>query len=417
MIRGEVPYPAAAQGDAAAARIVGHEISGMPPVFLHTGWRTRGTWIWSRFRAVPETTCFYEPLIETLAALTAKAIETRRPGNWPSGHPQMPRPYFTEFRPLLRDSAGGVPRYDATFAIESFFADPDAVLPALRDYIALLLQTASAASSQPVLKFVRSLGRIGWMQQNFPHAVHIAVARNPLAQFVSAQRHFRLYDNGYFLAMPLLLLTLHRERSDVACAVRHLAVALPSLAKRVTLSAGLAACEAHLRRSAPADRYRAFLAFWAVAAVSIPPDIDLIMDSDLLANSAKYRRQCEIDLGDLTGLSVDLSDAQRGDSPGSGLRRASELKPAEIWPAHHDAAAFLADRAGNTRADSPVLARLAAMLCYATLLGTSPLHVAGADLAGHAHDYGHEAAALAAVYASRSWRITAPLRWAARRLR
>ena len=40
-----------------------------PPVFLHCGWRTRGTWLWNRFRTAPGITGYYEPLSEALGSV------------------------------------------------------------------------------------------------------------------------------------------------------------------------------------------------------------------------------------------------------------------------------------------------------------------------------------------------------------
>jgi hypothetical protein len=406
------------------------DVSDAAPVFLHTGWRTRGTWVWSCFRALDRTTCFYEPLAEDLARLSPAAIEARSPKNWASGHPLWQRPYFTEFRPLLKTAAPGVLRYDPAFAVTGFFAEPDAEMPELHDYIDLLLRTAHADGGQPVLKFCRSLGRIGWMQRNFPQAIHIALMRNPLAQFVSAQWQFQRHENPYFLAMPLLLLATHRDLPEVAAAVRRLAVALPSLPSGGSLDAGMAACVAHLWRTDPIAWYRGFLAFWTVTAASIPDTIDLIVDSDLLTNSGEYRHQCEIDIATLTGRTVDFGDAQRGSNKDATMLATSGLRRADLWRVHDAAEALLADRSGDAWADSPLLARVGAMLGYASLLSTSPLHAFGLAATVHWDAVCAEAAALAAdarrlvnaerelaaVYASRSWRATALLRWLSRRL-
>jgi hypothetical protein len=39
-------------------------------VFLHTGWRSAGTWVWSRLRELDTATGFYEPLSNVLAELS-----------------------------------------------------------------------------------------------------------------------------------------------------------------------------------------------------------------------------------------------------------------------------------------------------------------------------------------------------------
>ena len=430
MIRSELPSTAMDDRAAGVHAPLRTDMSNAAPVFLHTGWRTRGTWLWSRFRALPGTACFYEPLAEELASISQAAIASHDPGNWPSGHPPLHQPYFSEFRPLLRTVTRGVVHYDTKFAVAGFFAEPDAPMPGLRDYLDLLLRTAYVEGAQPVLKFCRSVGRIGWMQRNFPQALHIVLMRNPLAQFISAQRQYRRHDNLYFLAMPLLLLTMHRDVPAVAAAVRHLAVTLPAPPRGASLRAGLAACKAHLRSSEPAAQYRAFLAFWMVTAASIPDTIDLVIDSDLLTSAEDYRRQCEIDLATLTGRTVTLGEAPAESSRDAGVVATSGLGRAALWQAHTAAEAFLAEYAGDAWADSPMLARVGAMLSYATLLGTSPLHASGLGPAVQWDAICTEAAALAAdarrgviaeqrlaaVYGSHSWKMTAPLRWLSGRL-
>jgi hypothetical protein len=420
----------AANRDASGDALLRADVADAAPIFLHTGWRTRGTWVWSRFRALASTTCFYEPLAEQLATLRPTAMEAHGPKSWASGHPSWQHPYFTEFRPLLKTATPGVSSYDPAFAVTGFFAEPDAAMPALRDYIALLLRTARTDGGQPVLKFCRSLGRIGWMQRNFPQAIHIALMRNPLTQFVSAQRQFQRHDNPYFLAMPLLLLVRHRDVPEVSAAIRRLAVALPSLPSGGSLDAGMAACTAHLRRTDPAAWYRGFLAFWTVTAASIPETIDLLIDSDLLTNSGEYRHQCEVDIATLTGRTVDFGDARGGAGNDAGTLTASGLRRADLWQLHDAAQAFLAERAGEAWADSPLLARVGAMLSYASLLSTSPLHAFGlaatmrwdvmcaeaAELVAEAQRAVNAEQELAAVYASHSWKATAPLRWLSRRL-
>jgi len=374
--------------------------------------------------------CFYEPLSEDLAMLSPAAIEACGAASWSSGHPALHDPYFAEFRPLLKTLAHGVREHEAAFAVSGFFADADTAMPELRDYIALLLDRACGQGDQPVLKFCRSIGRVGWMQRNFPQAIHIALLRNPLAQFVSAQRQFQRHGNPYFLAMPLLLLGLHRDQADIAAALRHFAVALPPLPARISIRDGLAACAAYLQCIEPAVWYRAFLAFWMLAAASIPETIDLVIDSDLLSTTGEYRRQCAIDVATLTGRAISFADVHGAPGADASLLAGSGLSRGGLWQAHVAAEAFLADRAGDAWADSPLLARVGAMLNYATLLAASPLHAGGlasavrwdtvcaesAALAADAQRAVSAEARLAAVYGSRFWKVTAPLRWVCERL-
>jgi hypothetical protein len=94
---------AAAGPSAASSHII-------DPIFLHTGWRTVGTWLWSRFRMVEGTRCLYEPLHEDLATLSRDDIARLRADNWASRHPDLAHPYYDEYADLLNaDGIGDRP--------------------------------------------------------------------------------------------------------------------------------------------------------------------------------------------------------------------------------------------------------------------------------------------------------------------
>jgi hypothetical protein len=403
-----------------------------PPVFLHCGWRTRGTWVWNRFRHMDGVAGFYEPLAETLAEIRLGTLASINAESWSSGHSDLDRPYFDAFRPLLKGDKPGVSGYHSRFAIGDFFAAPDAALPDMDRYLRLLLTTAEARGEQPVLKFCRSIGRIGWMQRHFPDAVHIVVLRNPFAQYSSALQQFIRHDNMYFLAMPLLLLALHRNLPMVMACIRHLEPKLPSVTGCTTLRAMWAACEASLRCDDPAGWYRILLAFWVLTVATIPDDVDLIIDSDRLAGDCQYRRQCEIELATLTGRAVDFDDAAGHDETGtprpSGLRRSAFLNT------HRRAEAFLSEHRGAHWADTPVLGHAGLLLAEASLqaLCAGAVRRPSCCKVGIAHDAGPDFDAmslsaigradwaereLSAIHASHSWRVTAPFRWFREHLR
>jgi hypothetical protein len=158
------------------------------PVFLHTGWRTAGTWLWSRFREIPGTHCFYEPLHEALAGLSQDEIARVSSNSWASGHPALTRPYYHEYAGLLNADGIGVRQYRKAFAIDRLLCPPEMWLAGLRDYLGGLIVAARENDAVPVLKFCRSTGRMAWMRRNFPQAVHVAVLRNPASQWASARR-------------------------------------------------------------------------------------------------------------------------------------------------------------------------------------------------------------------------------------
>ena len=412
--------------------VVGWADAAHPPIFLHTGWRTGGTWLWSRFRTLPGVLGYYEPLHPDLATLDHARIDRREELHWTSGHPILHAPYFEEFRQLLHDGAAGVPRFQPRFATEHFFAPARAELSSLSAYIGGLLQSAEVRGRQAVLKFCRSLGRLEWMQRNFPEARHIVVLRNPLAQFASARLQFINSNNAFFLIMPCLLLAAQQDHAAVASALRHLGVELPRIRPAADCRDGFRTGEALLAGTGTEQLYRLFLAFWMLTAVGVPSTIDQIINYDMLVLSARYRRDCELDLQTLTGLSADLGDV-RCDGDDHLLDRTG-LSRAQMRRCHRAAEAILADHAGTDWCDNPRLACVGALLEYATLLamdGSTALQATAfgqivrwdalTAMAATVTGYTSRAVQaerraeqaerqLAAVHASRSWAVTAPFR-------
>jgi hypothetical protein len=56
-----------------------------PPVFLHASWRTGSTWFWGKFRELPETLCYYEPLHSANTTVTRSQALRWDTKSWPSG--------------------------------------------------------------------------------------------------------------------------------------------------------------------------------------------------------------------------------------------------------------------------------------------------------------------------------------------
>jgi hypothetical protein len=89
-------------------------------VFLHTGYRTAGTWLWSCFRKLDTVTAYYEPLHEMLATIDQEKLATSTADSWRSGHPALEAPYFAEYAHLLEQGVKGIPGYDAVFSVDRF---------------------------------------------------------------------------------------------------------------------------------------------------------------------------------------------------------------------------------------------------------------------------------------------------------
>jgi hypothetical protein len=168
----------------------------------------------------------------------------------------------------------------------------------------------------------------------------------------------------------------------------------------------------------------------------MPDTVDLIINSDLLEHSGRYRQQCEFDLATLTGQMVDFGDASCADC--TRKTDATCLRRSEFLDAHRAADTFLAEQVGADWADRPGLGDVAMMLTetvrQASCLEGSVLPDVERDIELMLSAMGRAAWAerelgvverelgvvereLTATHASLSWRITAPLRWLRRQLR
>ena len=168
--------------------------------------------MWSEFRANPDVMAFYEPLHELLKDIKREGIRRESPTEWNSHHPDGP-PYFEEFTPLL--ARRGIARYHRSFAFDRFFLARHEREPRLQAYLSQLVDLAHSSGKLPVLKFCRSHGRVAWMRAHFPNALHVAVLRDPVAQWNSAWRQAES-GNPYFLAAPLAILARHLSEPMVA---------------------------------------------------------------------------------------------------------------------------------------------------------------------------------------------------------
>jgi hypothetical protein len=277
------------------------------PVFLHTGWRSAGTWLWSRFRALPGVQAYYEPLHTTLASRPRVLLDARS-DSWASGHPAMEAPYFQEYLPLMArhwwrlrrwGRREGVRHYDEAFEIDRFNqVPPDA--EALARYLDHLLQHAERQQRTPVLKFCRSMGRMAWMMQRYPQAAHVAVLRHPIEQYASMRTQLLQHDNPGFFEMGLQVLCANRGVPRVARVLSALDCPLPARLEG----------PAQVRARTDSAHYRAFLALWLLQVLAIAPSVSAVVDSDELGLDEHYNRQTAERLARLTGLTLDLRDAR-----------------------------------------------------------------------------------------------------------
>ncbi len=164
-------------------------------VFLHTMFRSGGTYVWNQFREDKYFTAYYEPFNELLADYSRAAYVAKYEGIQSQMHHKgVNREYFEEF-PV--DDNGQINNFKDSFAYASYILDEKEYLPDLQNYIKRLIDNAGG---RPVFKFCRSMLRVPWLTAHF-NPLNIAVLRNPTDQWQS----FNTFSSGYFHAVNLML--------------------------------------------------------------------------------------------------------------------------------------------------------------------------------------------------------------------
>ncbi|EIF33542.1 hypothetical protein BCh11DRAFT_01312 [Burkholderia sp. Ch1-1] len=277
-------------------------------VFLHTGWRSAGTWVWSRLRELDTVTAFYEPLSNVLAELSLADVSASRP-TLTSGHPPLAAPYFEEYRPFLQEGVRGVAGYQRRFSLDRFAKVPDAEFPQLQAYLRNLCERTAAQGSVPVFKFCRSSGRLPWLRAAFPQAMHVGVLRNPASQFASGWLLSRQWSNPFFVAAPFRVLGLNQADPLVRQAIDTCGARLPPAAP-ASEDAYAMACEHYARTAEGNNAYRAFIALWILCALRMADGVDLLIDIDRLGASRDYAQALSTAFETQSGLSPDFSSAR-----------------------------------------------------------------------------------------------------------
>ncbi|MEI7290920.1 hypothetical protein WCQ02_02080 [Paraburkholderia tropica] len=287
-------------------------------IFLHTGYRTAGTWLWSCFRNLDQVTGYYEPLHEMLATIDRDMLDKSTSSSWRSGHPNLESPYFAEFAHLLDGDQPGIAGYDEVFSIDSFSGVAPEAAPRIVDYLNTLAQTSRAQGRVPVFKFCRSLGRLKWFYETFPDAVHIVVLKNPITQWQSCWELLAKHRNAHFVAIPFAVLDMNRHvplARKVMDALRITLPEMPESGEAITLETRLTFFKEYVAKIDPADAYRGFLAHWLLTLRHAFTSSDAVFDCDLAARSPVYAQAAEQWIAEMSGLSPSFGSVQPADGP------------------------------------------------------------------------------------------------------
>jgi hypothetical protein len=287
----------------------------MAPIFIHSSWRTSSTWIWQQFRYLPETLCFYEPFNEDLSTMSRQTVQERGVDSWQSGHADT-APYFIEFTPLIRRS-GGVRLHQPSMAYDWFIPAgglDGSLRPDEIRYVSLLLRAARKIDRTPVLGFTRSLGRVTPLKRTFG-GVHLFLLRNLWGQWMSFLDQRRKGENFFYYILRVIanqpddrfLTDIHNFyfRRCVELAAGHGALAQVGAVPPATFTRLI------FDVLPEGEMFEMFMAIHLYLSLNAAFEVDLIIDSTEIARNDEYRRQCEADIRQATGLSVDFSGGRQ----------------------------------------------------------------------------------------------------------
>ena len=275
----------------------------MRAIFIHSGWRTGSTYVWTKFRQHAACVGFYEPFNEMLSAMSAAEIYTARHDLAALKHSEIGLPYFHEYIPLLGPK--GHPLFKLDFSYRNYFL-VDEPLPDQTAYVESLLGLAAKLGKLPTLGFVRSLGRVAWFRQSFAEAVNIAVIRSPVGQWVSARQLALQHDHEFFDPMQTLIFAQARGSAAVIAEAQRRGI--PRLDDH-PLPVAIELARQLSAKAAPADRFETFVTLYVLSYLAALPNADLIVDMDRLSAEPGYQTATAGEIRRLTGVEIDFSDA------------------------------------------------------------------------------------------------------------
>lgn len=271
------------------------------PIFVHSGWRTGSTYIWSKFRLHSDCMPFYEPFNEVLVHITHDMLPSFQPSNWDSHHPRVATSYFSEYGSLI---STGVQGFHPNFTIKNFFRNEQECLWDQAAYLAMLMHLSYQSHRRPVFNFCRSLGRIPWLRQTFP-GIHILLLRNPIDQWLSGRAQLRK-GNPYFEIMPYLIM----GQDEVPPIIRNIAQywKLPQYTSNIAFFDAYHQIRPLVTSYSTTQSFGIFLDLYLYSTLLALPFVDIVIDMDELDLSLTYRQEVSNILRETLNLSLPFDD-------------------------------------------------------------------------------------------------------------
>jgi hypothetical protein len=280
----------------------------LTPIFIHSSWRTSSTWFWSKFRQLPATLAFYEPVHQFLNSITEAQALTVDYKMWGSRHSPT-EPYFLEYVPLVR-RGGGVRLFEPSIPYRWFIPSGGLrgdLRSQERRYLALLVREAQRRGRVPVLGFCRSLGRISAIKKEFG-GLNIFLFRNLWSQWISYLALKNRGDRSYYDTVQLLV---NRADDKFLAYLANYYIERAARAEGRSEPAALAGTPEGYRllsSVAEPDAFGMFMGLHIYLYLHAQLTADVTVDVTRMALDDGYRTGIEGDLRQRTDLPLSFSD-------------------------------------------------------------------------------------------------------------
>lgn len=267
---------------------------GLPPIFIHSSWRSSSTYVYSLFRKQTELYyAFQEPLNEVallgqhdpqslLQSNQVLALQLR--------HPDLGKPYFQE----LHDTyAAWVEVLQKPMLYDDFFGTADGI-----DTAAFFGALIQASPRRPVFQECRTGMRISKLRERLG-GVHLVLIRNPRDTWWSYK------VNEYFERARALCVNAANPPASIL-ALREAIGFVPFSGSDIMAEFG------HFSRvhRSPANSYLEHCVLWGLALRHALDHADLILDIDRMTQDPELRKKAGSRLKELGVPGIDLEGVQ-----------------------------------------------------------------------------------------------------------
>ncbi|MBZ9852882.1 hypothetical protein LB566_03670 [Mesorhizobium sp. CA13] len=263
---------------------------GLPPIFIHSSWRSSSTYVYSLFRKQTELYyAFQEPLNEVallgqrdpqvlLQSSQVLASQLR--------HPDLGKPYFQELHDTYAAWANVLQK---PMLYDDFFGTADGV-----DTAAFFDALIEVSPRRPVFQECRTGMRIAKLRERLG-GVHLVLIRNPRDTWWSYK------VNEFFERARALCVNAANPPASIL-ALREAIAFVPFSASDIMAEFG------HFSRvhRSPADSYLEHCVLWGLALCHALDHADLVLDIDRMTKNPELRQNAGSQLEALDVPGIDL---------------------------------------------------------------------------------------------------------------